>query len=77
MIDLFVLAAVISRVTTSIEEKGLKEAEKEIEILTVFAGQVRRRTQGNFNKIDDNDDEIIKSLADLAVSHEKYIWDSI
>ena len=77
MIDLFVLAAVISRVTTSIQEKGLKEAEKEVEILKVFAGQVKRRTQGNFNKIDDNDDELIKSLADLAVSQEKYIWDSI
>ena len=76
MIDLFVLAAVTSRVSTSIEEKGLKEAEKEIEILTVFAGQVKRRTQGNFNKIDDNDDELIKSLADQAVAQEKYVWDS-
>lgn len=77
MIDLFVLACVLSRVSTSIEENGLPQAVKEIEILNVFAGQVRRRTKGNFNKIDDNDDELIKSLADTALQNEKYLWDTI
>jgi len=77
MIDLFVLASVLSRVNTAIKEKGEKEAEKELEILGVFAGQVRRRTKSNFGKIDDNDDELIKSLADHALANEKYIWDNI
>ena len=77
MIDLFVLASVLSRVSTSIEEKGINQAEKEIEILNVFAGQVRRRTRSNFSKIDDNDDELIKSLANHALDHEKYSWDNM
>ncbi len=77
MIDLFALAAVISRVSTAIYEKGEIVAEKEIEILTVFAGQVRRRTKSNFGKIDDNDDELIKSLANHALDHEKFIWDNV
>ena len=77
MIDLFALACVISRVSTSIHENGESVAEKEIEILKVFAGQVRRRTKSNFGKIDDNDDELIKSLANHALENEKYIWDNL
>ncbi len=77
MIDLFALSCVISRVSTSIHENGEIVAEKEIEILTVFAGQVRRRTKSNFGKIDDNDDELIKSLANHALDKEKFIWDNV
>ncbi len=77
MIDLFVLSAVLSRVDSSIKEKGAVEAKKELEILEVFSGQVRRRTKSNFNKIDENDDELIKSLADHAFENERYAWDTI
>jgi len=77
MIDLFALACVISRVTSSIEEKGAEKAQKEKEILHVFAGQVRRRVKSNFGKIDDNDDEQIISLANHALENEAYIWDNL
>lgn len=77
MIDMFVLASVLSRVNSTIKEKGVGESTKEIEILTVFSGQVRRRVKGNFSKIDSNDDELIKSLADHAYENERFIWDSI
>lgn len=75
MIDLFVLASVISRVSASLTEKGKEKAAKEVEILGVFAGQASRRIRSNFGKIDDNDDELIKSLADHAFAEEKYSWD--
>jgi len=77
MIDLFVLSAVLSRVNSSLKEKGSVGAAKELEILEVFAGQVRRRTKSNFGKIDENDDELIKSLADHAFEKESYAWDTI
>jgi hypothetical protein len=77
MIDLFVLASTLSRVNSSIAAKGVTGAAKEIEILNIFSGQVRRRTKGNFNKIDENDDELIKSLADHALEHEGFSWDTI
>ena len=77
MIDLFVLGCVLSRVNSSIEEKGVAAAAKEMEILEVFTGQVRRRTRGNFGKIDDNDDELIKSLADHAFEREGFLWDNL
>lgn len=77
MIDLFVLGCVLSRVNSSIQNGGVKGAAKELEILEVFTGQVRRRTKGNFGKIDNNDDELIKSLADYSLEKEGYSWDSI
>lgn len=77
MIDLFVLACTLSRVNASVASKGIANCTKEIEILTVFSGQVRRRTKSNFGKIDSNDDELIKSLADHAYEVEGYAWDTV
>jgi acyl-CoA dehydrogenase family member 9 len=77
IIDLYVLGCVLSRVNTSIEDNGLEGAAKEIEILNVFAGQTRRRIKGNFGKIDDNDDDLITSLADHALEIEGFKWDNL
>jgi alkylation response protein AidB-like acyl-CoA dehydrogenase len=77
MIDLFMLASTLSRVSTAIEEKGAAAVTKEIEILEILTGQVRRRVRGNMAKIDDNDDELIKSLADDALDREQYRWDNV
>lgn len=77
MVDLFVLASVISRVNSSIQEKGVGGAKKEMEILEVFCGQARRRIKGNFGKIDANDDDLIETLADQAFEAERFSWDNI
>ncbi|HET6583445.1 MAG TPA: hypothetical protein VFG69_08355, partial [Nannocystaceae bacterium] len=77
MIDLFVMACVLARVDASIEAQGGAAATKEREILTVFTGQARRRIRSNFEKIDDNDDELIKALADHAATAERYTWDNL
>lgn len=77
MIDLYALACVLSRVNTSIQTNGLEKAKREIDILTIFSGQVRRRVKSNFGKIDDNDDELIKSLSEHAVEVEKFAWDTL
>ena len=77
MIDLFVLAATISRVTSLIESKGSVACAEEKQILTVLSGQVKRRTSSNFSKIDENDDDLIKALADGAVEREGYGWDTL
>ena len=75
MVDLFVLACVLSRVTASIEAHGTEKAQKEIEIARVFGGQVRGRATRNFRKIDDNDDELVKGLAEYAYESGGYRWD--
>jgi len=75
MIDLFVLGCVISRVTASIDANGQDGAAEEIEIAKVFAGQALSRAKRNFRKIDDNDDELIKHLADSTYERGGYRWD--
>ena len=77
MIDLFVLACVMSRVSQSLEEKGVAKSAQELEILEVFAGMAKRRIASNFDRIDDNDDELIKSVADYAFEEEKFSWDNL
>jgi len=77
MIDLYVLACVISRVSLSLEENGVAKSAQELEILEVFAGDAKRRIQANFDQIDNNNDELIKSVADHAFEQEKFSWDNI
>jgi alkylation response protein AidB-like acyl-CoA dehydrogenase len=77
MIDLFVLGCVLSRVSASIEAKGLEDSAHEVEIATVFAGQVNGRAKRNFRKIDNNDDELIKSLAEHAYEVGGFEWDML
>jgi alkylation response protein AidB-like acyl-CoA dehydrogenase len=76
LIDLYVTACVLSRVNAAVEEKGEAGAAKELEILRVFAGRARRRIHFNINRIDDNDDELVKSLADQAFDLEAFAWDA-
>ncbi|HWB77397.1 MAG TPA: acyl-CoA dehydrogenase family protein [Nannocystaceae bacterium] len=77
MIDMFVLASVIARVNASLVTHGGGATVKELEILAVFAGQARRRIRNNFERIDDNDDELVKALADHAVQEERFGWDNL
>ncbi len=77
MIDVFVLCATASRVHAALTHHGEKACTHELEIIRAFAGQVRRRVAQNLEMIDDNDDEMIKSLADHAMSSGGYGWDVI
>jgi acyl-CoA dehydrogenase family member 9 len=75
MIDLFVLSAMLSRVSAAMQKQGPAAVEKETAILRSFAGQARTRIERNFARIDDNEDELIKGLGDFAVEKEGYPWD--
>jgi len=77
MIDLYVFACVISRVSLSLEENGVAKSAQELEILEVFATDAKRRIQSNFDQIDNNNDELIKSVADHAFEQEKFSWDNV
>ncbi len=77
MIDLFALACVLSRVDTAYKEKGPKGAATEMQILQVASRMVKSRIDRNFARIDDNDDELIKGLADQACELEGYGWDNL
>jgi alkylation response protein AidB-like acyl-CoA dehydrogenase len=75
LVDLFVLTAVLSRVSAAVEVSGEDKAEREIEIARVFARRARGRIRGNLRRVDVNDDELVKALADDAFEREGYGWD--
>ena len=77
MIDLFVMAATISRVQASIDANGVDGAALEIDILKTFTRAARTRIKGNFRHIDSNDDEVMKGLAEDAFEAEAFRWDTI
>ncbi len=77
MIDLFVLASTLSRVQASIEANGEEQAAREIDILRMFAREARVRMKQNFRRIDNNDDEPLKALAEDAFAVERFRWDTI
>jgi alkylation response protein AidB-like acyl-CoA dehydrogenase len=77
MIDLFVMAATISRVQASIDAKGVDGAALEIDILKTFTRAAKVRIKHNFRRIDTNDDEMLKTLADDAFEAEGFRWDTI
>jgi acyl-CoA dehydrogenase family protein 9 len=77
MIDLFVLASVLSRVNTSLRANGAEKAKKELDIAHTFARQAQRRIKTNMDEIDNNVDESIKALADQAFEAEKFSWDTL
>lgn len=77
MIDLFVMACTLSRVQASIDAKGVDAAALEIDILRTFTRAAKVRIKRNFRRIDSNDDEILKSLADDAFEAEAFRWDTI
>jgi alkylation response protein AidB-like acyl-CoA dehydrogenase len=77
MIDLFVLASVISRVHTALSENGLNQSEKEVEIANVFARRVKNNMRNLIARIDDNDDELVKSLANHSSEQGGYGWDTV
>jgi acyl-CoA dehydrogenase family member 9 len=77
LVDLFVLAAVLSRVNTALEDRGEEKSSRELEVARVFARRVRGRIRGNLRRVDVNDDELVKSIAGDAFEREGYGWDLI
>jgi alkylation response protein AidB-like acyl-CoA dehydrogenase len=77
MIDLFVLACVLSRVDSALRKLGNGPAARELAIANAFAGQVRRRVKSTVGEIDDNQDEHVKALADHAFEVERFSWDTL
>ncbi|MBL4689197.1 MAG: acyl-CoA dehydrogenase family protein [Nannocystaceae bacterium] len=77
MIDLFGLVSVLSRVDAAIRAKGVQATAHEREILHVFAVRVERRTQDGLARIDDNEDDLVASLAVNTATAAKYRWDTV
>jgi hypothetical protein len=77
IIDLYTLSCVLARVHTAIVDHGAEQAARQIEIAKAFTRQASRRLRQNFDGLDDNEDDLLKALADDAFEAEKFRWDNI
>lgn len=76
-IDLYVLAAVISRTSRAIERRGEEGARRELDLTSVFASAAERRLAENIAALDKNDDELRKSVASKTCADGGYPLDVI
>jgi acyl-CoA dehydrogenase family protein 9 len=74
-IDLFALAACISRTTLAIERRGSEGAWRELEYTHVFAIEAQRRLQQNIAGFEDNNDERRKAAAVRTYEDGRYALD--
>jgi acyl-CoA dehydrogenase family protein 9 len=76
-IDLYAIAAMISRTTRAIEKRGEEGARREIDLLTIFVNAAEKRLAGNVAATDKNDDELRKAVADKTYVDGGYPFDVV
>ena len=76
-IDLLGCAATISRTTRLIGEKGEKDCQHEIDLTQAFCGHAGHRMKRNVRAFDDNDDDLLKGIADWTYSLGGYPYDAL
>jgi acyl-CoA dehydrogenase family protein 9 len=74
-IDLYGLAGCISRTTRAIERRGEEGARREIDLTRIFASCAQRRLAQTVAAVDDNDDELRKSVATRSYVDGAYPFD--
>ena len=75
--DLYGIAAVLSRTTRAIEKRGEEGARREIDLTTIFVAAAERRLEEQVRSFDKNDDELRKSVASRAYLDGGYLFDVI
>ena len=75
--DLYCLAACISRTTRAIERGGEEGARREIDLTTMFATSAESRMAAIVRAFDRNDDELRKAVASRAYTDEGYTFDVV
>ncbi len=77
MIDLFALAAMLTRVSARIEDHGESAVAVEREILRAFARQAERRVETGLAQLDDNEDASVLAVANHVLEVGRYEWDNV
>lgn len=74
-IDLYALAACLSRTTKAIEKKGEEGARREIELTTAYGSLAQERMAQTLRAFDRNDDELFKGIASRTYVDGGYPYD--
>src|SRR5262249_27870104 len=75
VIDLYALAACISRTTRAIERRGEEGARRETSLTQIFATAAQRRLRQNVWEFTRNADELRKAVASRAYTDRAYPFD--
>ena len=70
--DIYAQVAVLSRVTSIFEDQGVEVSGQERYIAETFCTRAARRVALELDKIEDNDDERMHSIARLAYKRGAY-----
>ena len=76
-IDLYGLAACISRTTRAIERRGEEGARRQIDLTTMFATAAQGRMRRNLEGLEHNDDDLRKLIAARTYTDKGYPFDVI
>lgn len=77
LIDLYAYAAMLSRISGSIENHGEAAGRAERELLRAFAAGARRRVKESLEGIDTAEDAALQELAEHVLAARKYPWDNV
>jgi acyl-CoA dehydrogenase family protein 9 len=75
--ELYAIAACLSRATRAIEKRGEEGARREIDLTTIFVASAERRLEELVRSFDKNDDELRKSVASRTYADGGYSFDVI
>jgi acyl-CoA dehydrogenase family protein 9 len=75
-IDLYALAACISRTTQAIELRGESGARRQLDLCTMFDAAAEGRMRSNIEKLEHNDDELRKLIAARTYTDGGYPFDA-
>jgi acyl-CoA dehydrogenase family protein 9 len=73
--DLYAIAACISRTTRAIERRGEDGARREIDLTAVVTGMAHKRLRQHVSDFHKNDDELRKAVASRAYADNGYPFD--
>jgi acyl-CoA dehydrogenase family protein 9 len=76
-IDLFGVAATVSRTTRALDKKGEEGARREMNLCAAFANAAEKRMKGIVASFDENDDELLKGIATRAYGDGGYPFDTV
>jgi len=66
VIDLYGLASVLTRTTSIIDEKGVEGAQREIAYTAGFRALIEERVRSKLGRMEREEDELLKAVADRA-----------
>jgi acyl-CoA dehydrogenase family protein 9 len=76
-IELFAIAACLSRTTKAVEKRGEDGARRELDLTTIFVAGAEQRLAELVKSFDKNDDELRKSVASRTYADGGYPFDVI